>query len=50
MSVSVLVLYDGRSLTQELEQSILQGIRAVDGAEPIERPLDDAQQSDLFAC
>ena len=46
----VLVLYDGRGLTQELARAVLQGVRAVDGAEPIDRPLDQAQPSDLLAC
>ncbi|MCY3887706.1 MAG: NAD(P)H-dependent oxidoreductase [Chloroflexi bacterium] len=46
----VLVLYDGRGLTQELARAVLQGVRAVDGAEPIDRPLDQAQTTDLLAC
>ena len=46
----VLVLYDGRGLTQEIARAIIQGVQSVAGAEPIERPLHQAQPSDLLAC
>lgn len=46
----VLVLYDGRGLTPELAQAVLQGVQAIDGTEPIDCPLDQAQPSDLLAC
>ena len=48
--VRVLVIYDSRGTTQTLAQAVLAGVAEVPGAEPWERPLDEAQQADLLDC
>ena len=47
---TVLVLYDGRGLTQELATSVLAGVRDIEGAVAWERSLEEAQHADLLAC
>ncbi len=47
---TVLVLYDGRGLTQELATSVLDGVREIQGAVAWERSLEEAQHADLLAC
>ena len=50
-SVRVLVLYDSHGgLTAGLAISILEGVGAVEGAEPWELLIDEAQPSDLLRC
>lgn len=47
----ILVLYDSRTgLVRALAESIGEGVRSVEGAELIDRPLDDAEPNDLLAC
>ena len=48
--VRVLVLYDSRGATAELAQAVLGGVGEIDGAEPWERRLEEAQPGDLLAC
>ncbi|MEE9277535.1 MAG: flavodoxin family protein [Dehalococcoidia bacterium] len=48
--VKVLVLYDSSGLTADLARSVLEGVATVPGAEPWERPLEQAQPHDLVVC
>jgi NAD(P)H dehydrogenase (quinone) len=49
--MKVLVLFDSRGgLTEQLAQSIAEGVESVEGAELVYRRLDDAQIGDLLAC
>lgn len=47
----ILVLYDSRAgLVRGLAEAVGEGVRGIDGAELIDRPLDDADPSDLLRC
>ncbi|PZC46302.1 MAG: NAD(P)H dehydrogenase (quinone) [Chloroflexi bacterium] len=48
--IRVLVIYDSRGETRELARAVLAGIGEVAGAEPWERPLEEAQKEDLLVC
>ena len=49
-TVTVLVIYDSHGMTQEVAKAVLKGVAEVPGATPWERPLEEAQQSDLLQC
>jgi NAD(P)H dehydrogenase (quinone) len=47
----ILVLYDSRAgLVRGLAEAVGEGVRSVDGAELVERPIDDAEPADLLRC
>ncbi len=47
----VLLLYDSRgSIVEELAHSVAEGVASVDGAEVIDRRLDDAEPIELLQC
>lgn len=49
--MKVLVLFDSRGgLTEQLAQSIAEGVGSVEGAELVYRRLDEAKVEDLLAC
>lgn len=48
--VKVLVIYDSQGTTAELAKSVLEGIASVEGAQPWERPLEEAEAGDLLRC
>ena len=49
-TATVLVIYDSHGMTQEIAKAVLEGVAEVPGAEPWERPLEEAQQPDLLQC
>lgn len=46
----VLVLYDSQGLVAELARSVIAGAESVEGVEVWDRPLEDADQSELVRC
>lgn len=47
----VLVLYDSRGgLVEALAQAVVEGVRSVEGAEPVELRVDDADPAELLRC
>jgi NAD(P)H dehydrogenase (quinone) len=51
MPITVLILYDeeGRQV-ERLAHALAEGVRRVEGATPLLRPLSQAQRGDLLAC
>lgn len=49
-STVVLVLYDSQGLVAELARSVIAGAESVEGVEVWDRPLEDADQSELVRC